>query len=53
MADRETEFVAKIAGGVAGLNGTAWDRVAGPDPIVRQAFLSALEDSGSVEQGTG
>ena len=53
MADRETEFVAKIAGGVAALNPAAWDRLAGPEPFVSHAFLSALEESGSVGQGTG
>ena len=53
MADRETEFVAKVASGVAGLNGHAWDRLAGGDPFVSHAFLSALEDSGSVGPGTG
>ena len=53
MADRETEFVAKVASGVAGLNAAAWDRLAGDDPFVSHAFLSALEDSGSVGPGTG
>jgi len=53
MADRETEFVAKVAAGVAGLNAAAWDRLAGDDPFVSHAFLSALEDSGSVGPGTG
>jgi hypothetical protein len=53
MADRETEFVAKVAAGVAGLNAHAWDRLAGDDPFVSHAFLSALEDSGSVGSGTG
>ena len=53
MADRETEFVAKVASGVAGLNASAWDRLAGDDPFVSHAFLSALEDSGSVGPGTG
>jgi predicted N-acyltransferase len=53
MADRETEFVAKVASGVAGLNPHAWDRMAGDDPFVSHAFLSALEDSGSVGPGTG
>ena len=53
MADREAEFVAKIAGGVSGLNSHAWDRIAGDDPFVSHAFLSALEDSGSVGPGTG
>jgi predicted N-acyltransferase len=54
MADREAEFIAKIAGGVSGLNAHAWDRLTdGGDPFVSHAFLSALEDSGSVGTGTG
>jgi uncharacterized protein len=53
MADRETEVVAKLAGGVSGLNAAAWDRLAGDDPFVSHAFLSALEQSGSVGKGTG
>ena len=53
MADREAEFVAKVASGIAGLNTRAWDRLAGDDPFLGHAFLSALEDSGSVGPGTG
>lgn len=53
MADRESEIIAKIAGGVSGLNARAWDRLAGGDPFVSHAFLSALENSGSVGAGTG
>ena len=53
MADRETEIIAKIASGVSGLNAGAWDRLATNDPFVSHAFLSALEDSGSVGPGTG
>jgi predicted N-acyltransferase len=53
MADRETEIIAKIASGVSGLNARAWDRLTGDDPFVGHAFLSALEDSGSVGPGTG
>jgi len=54
MADREAEFVGKIAGGVSGLNPNAWDRLTdGGDPFVGHAFLSALEESGSVGPGTG
>ena len=53
MADRETEVVAKLAGGVSGLNAAAWDRLAGDDPFISHAFLSALEQSGSVGKGTG
>ena len=53
MADRETEVVAKLSSGVSGLNRAAWDRIAGDDPFVSHAFLSALELSGSVGKGTG
>ena len=53
MADQETEFVAKIASGVSGLNAHAWDRLSNGDPFLTHAFLSALEDSGSVGPGTG
>ena len=53
MADRESEVVAKIASGVSGLNATAWNRLAGGDPFLSHAFLSALEHSGSVGPGTG
>src|ERR671912_1120624 len=53
MADREAEVVAKLSSGVSGLNAAAWDRLAARDPFVSHAFLSALEESGSVGKGTG
>jgi predicted N-acyltransferase len=53
MADRETEIIAKIASGVSGLNGHAWDGLGAGDPFLSHAFLSSLEDSGSVGPGTG
>jgi len=53
MADQEAEILAKIASGVSGLNAWAWDRLGGGEPFVGHAFLSALEDSGSVGPGTG
>jgi hypothetical protein len=53
MADRESEVIAKIASGISGLNAGAWDRLASGDPFLSHAFLSALEDSGSVGRGTG
>jgi len=53
MADRESEVIAKIASGVSGLNAHAWDRLGTGDPFLSHAFLSALEDSGSVGPGTG
>ena len=53
MADQESECVAKIASGVSGLNAHAWDRLSSGNPFVAHAFLSSLEDSGSVGPGTG
>jgi predicted N-acyltransferase len=53
MADQESEVVAKLASGVAGLNAAAWNRLAADDPFLSHAFLSALEDSNSVGEGTG
>lgn len=53
MADRETEVLARIAPGVSDLDAGEWDRIAGSHPFVSHAFLSALEDSGSVGPGTG
>jgi predicted N-acyltransferase len=53
MADRETEILARLASGVAAVDSVEWDALAGGDPFLSQAFLSALEDSGSVGPGTG
>ncbi|WP_309661407.1 GNAT family N-acetyltransferase [Sphingomonas sp.] len=53
MADRETELSVRLAPGVAAIDAGAWDRLAGSDPFLSHAFLSALEDSGSVGPGTG
>jgi hypothetical protein len=53
MADRESEVIARLASGVAAVDATAWDALAGDDPFLSHAFLSSLEDSGSVGPGTG
>jgi predicted N-acyltransferase len=53
MADQEAQVLAKIASGIAGLNPHAWDRLGTGDPFLSHAFLSALEESGSVGPGTG
>ena len=53
MADRESEIIASVASGVSGLNARAWDRLTDGEPFASHAFLSALEDSGSVGPGTG
>ena len=52
MSDRD--IVARIASGVASVDAAEWDAVAGADnPFLNHAFLSALEESGSVSPRTG
>lgn len=53
MADREIEWIAKLAPGISALDRAAWDRLAAGDPFLSHAFLAALEESGSVGPGTG
>jgi predicted N-acyltransferase len=53
MADRESEAIARLAPGVAAVDAARWDDLARCDPFLSHAFLSALEDSGSVGSGTG
>ena len=54
MADRETEIVARIARGISDLPAGQWDGLAGQaDPFICHAFLSLLEESGSVGERTG
>ena len=49
-----SELVAKLGGSVGAFDGAAWDALV-PDgnPFMRHGFLTALEDSGSVGEGTG
>ncbi len=52
MAD--PPVLARIMPGVAGIDAARWDALAGPgDPFLSHAFLSLLEESGSVGAGTG
>ena len=44
---------ARVAGSVGELPAQQWDALAQGNPFVSHAFLSALEDSGSVGPGTG
>ena len=44
---------ARVAGSIGELPANAWDALADGNPFMRHAFLSALEDSGSVGPGTG
>ena len=53
MADRESEVLARLAPGVAAVDGAAWDALAAGDPFLSHPFLSALEQSGSVGLSTG
>ena len=52
MAD-ETSLTAEIFSHIAEIGQEAWDACAGGNPFVSYAFLSALEDSGSVGGQTG
>ena len=52
MADREV--LARVEGAVGAVPQNEWDALAGTDnPFTSHAFLTALEDSGSVGRGTG
>ena len=52
MAD--SDLIARVAPSVGSLPAQPWDRLAGGgNPFVSHAFLTALEDSGSVGPGTG
>jgi predicted N-acyltransferase len=54
MADRELEIVARIARGVSDLPQATWDSLApAGDPFLSHSFLSLLEESGSVGEGSG
>lgn len=44
---------ARIAGSIGELPADQWDALAGGNPFLSHAFLTALEDSGSVGPGTG
>ncbi|WP_284123716.1 GNAT family N-acetyltransferase [Parerythrobacter aestuarii] len=50
----ETAFVARVLGGVGEVEPAHWDALGGADnPFMSHAFLTAMEDSGSVGPGTG
>ena len=52
MADGD--LIARVAPGVGAIPAAEWDALAGGgNPVVSHAFLTALEDSGSVGPGTG
>ena len=48
------EVSIRVAKGVGALDPGQWDALTGgTNPFMRHAFLSAMEDSGSVDEGTG
>ncbi|ABC64914.1 GNAT family N-acetyltransferase [Erythrobacter litoralis] len=50
----DTAFTARIGMGVNAFDAAQWDALGGADnPFMSHAFLSAMEDSGSVGPGTG
>ena len=52
MADGDLTM--RIASSVGSLSAAEWDALAGPgNPFMAHAFLTAMEDSGSVGPGTG
>lgn len=54
MADREPDLTARIARSVGSIDAAEWDALAGgDDPFLGHAFLTVLETSGSVGEGTG
>lgn len=53
MADRESQFLARLGSGISEVDARQWDALAGGDPFLSHAFLAALEQSGSVGPGTG
>jgi predicted N-acyltransferase len=53
VADRESQLLARLAAGIAEVDATRWDALAGGDPFLSSAYLSSLEDSSSVGPGTG
>ncbi|MDA8389585.1 MAG: GNAT family N-acetyltransferase [Gammaproteobacteria bacterium] len=42
-----------IEGPITAIPAATWDRLAGPQPFMRHAFLAALEEAGCVGAGTG
>lgn len=54
MADGDRAITAKVVSHIGEIDAAAWDACAGSvNPFVGHAFLSALEDSGSVSADTG
>ncbi len=53
MADADPSLRLSVRDSVGSIEASAWDALAGGHPFVGHAFLSLLEESGSVGRGTG
>ena len=54
MPDDSTALIIKVHADIGAVDAAAWDRCAGTDnPFIGHAFLSALEESGSVSADSG
>ena len=53
MPDGSDAIEIRVVARIAELPAAEWDRLAGANPFVSHAFLSALEDSGSATRETG
>ena len=54
MADTDPALSMRVAAGLSAVDAGHWDALAGPDdPFLSHAFLTILEESGSVGAGTG
>ena len=54
MADREPELIARLHPGFGDIDPRAWDALSeGGDPFISHAFLSLLEQSGSIGGNSG
>ena len=49
----DADLTIRVAPGVGSLDAARWDALAGGNPFMGHAFLTAMEDSGSVGEGTG
>ena len=48
-----SDLTARVAASFGSLPASEWDALAGGNPFISHAFLTALEDSGSIGPGTG
>lgn len=51
--DKVTQVVAQVVGSIKEVEAHQWDALVGDMPLLKHAFLAALETSGSVSESTG